>query len=169
MDEEMLKPRECRACREGYFVGRTTGLQTAIANIVKDYAFSVSLPILIDEIYILGDKERETMISEGKDDPGEWSREDIYNHLFYCMTDFTLFILKEVKHLQSIIDRTKDSIFVMDDSGNPHLDEKAAQQLLKLQLQVKALMNTAPEKSVSFNANIVRRRGGGGGNLSKIN
>jgi hypothetical protein len=143
---------ECRACRLGYFVEQTR-LTAAISEFVKKFSHNISVQSLINEVYALGQHERMIVIEEsGGVDPGEWSREDVEHHLFYCMSDMSLCFLKEVHDLKLLLKTIKDHVITRNDESNSlQLNEKNLRLMMQIQTQIKVLLTTAPEKSVSFN------------------
>jgi hypothetical protein len=148
----MIAPKCCRACRSGYFVDGNSKLADAIAALVRNYQYSVSMAQLIEEAYLLGEKEREDVLHESGEDIGEWSREDIHYHLFTCMTDFNLFTLKEISELKVILASVKDNLYYIDGTtGRPITDVKNMQLMMQLQAQIKMLITVAPERANSFN------------------
>lgn len=148
----MIAPKSCRACRSGYFVDGNSKLADAIAALVRNYQYSVSLAQLIEEAYLLGEKEREDVLHESGEDIGEWSREDIAYHLFNCMTDFNLFTLKEINDLKVILASVKDNLYYKDGAtGQQIADVKNMALMMQLQSQIKMLITVAPERANSFN------------------
>jgi hypothetical protein len=144
----------CRACELGYFIDEDNKLADAIANLIKKCAHHIHLKTLVEEVYQLGELERQSKIEAGEDDPGEWTREGVAKHLFWCMTDMSLWQAKELndlKHLSAIL---KDQLYEKTEDGEIMINEKAWKLLMQVQTQMKTLWTIASEKAVSFNSKI---------------
>jgi hypothetical protein len=144
--------KQCRACKKGYFTKKDSKLVNVIAKLVKDYAFAISPDHLINEIWIVGEVEREAMIKKGEGDPGEWTKEEIQTHLFECMQDPALMALKQILVLKKEMHKVEKRLWQLDpDSGEKVINEKAFKLFFALQHQLKTFHSFAPEKSIGFN------------------
>jgi hypothetical protein len=141
----------CRACQFGYFTERSSEASVGVGALIKDLAFNVDISYLIDCVYKLGESERKHIIDLGLPDPGEFTRHDVEHHLFYCMKNFGLSMVREIHETRVLSDRIKNKIFRVDEKGNEDINIKAFNAYLKLQLSQKALWTTPSDKSASFN------------------
>lgn len=144
--------KQCRACKKGYFTKKDSKLVAVIAKLVKDYAFAIAPEQLIEEIWIVGELERDRMKKGEEGDPGEWTKEEIHTHLFECMKDPALMALKQIITLQKHMQKVEKSLWKNDpETGDRVFDDKAFRLFFGLQQQLKTFHSFAPEKSIGFN------------------
>ncbi len=150
-EEEGFAHRQCRACKMGYFTDDDR-LTEEIGQLVRQFSHNISIYTLIDQVYELGQHERKRVLEESGEDLGEWTREEIEQHLFFCMTDMTLFFLREIHDIKCILTLIKNQAIGRDaETGELVISEKNLKLMMQLETQVKVLLTTAPEKSTSYN------------------
>lgn len=148
--------RQCRACRAGYFIDGNSQLTDLIAELVRKYQFAVNITELIEEAYMLGEDDRDAVREATGQDIGEWTREDIKHHFFCCMTDFGMFLLKEVNELRAMLSVVKDHLFYTDPkTKHVHVDKDNIKLVALIQTQITKLLTTAPEKATSYNPKLM--------------
>jgi hypothetical protein len=146
----------CRACRLGYFVNSENTLADQTAEFVRKFAYSISLPALIEQVYKIGEEERRRTIEQGFPDPGEWTREDVEYHLFYCMTDMTLWNLKQLNDHKRLLTSLKNQLFDKNtETGEIVANEKVWKLMIQVETHMKNLWTVVPEKAVSFNSKLI--------------
>lgn len=142
----------CRACKRAYFVNKKgSKLVPRIAKLIKDYAYSMSTEALIEEIHYIGEAERQEMIEDGEDDPGEWTNKEIEYHLFNCMTDAGLFSLKQINDLRDELGELGKHLWKNNPDGTREPDKHVFGLFFATQTQIRQFLTLAPEKTISFN------------------
>lgn len=140
----------CRACKVGYFVTEDAFVDK-IAAVIRKYAFVLSRQALIHAIYELSQTQRETIVNEGEDDPGEWTHEEIEHHLFNCMTDSGLIFLKQISDLKDELTSLQKMLWKTNADGTREIDKNVFSVYLATQKQIKDFLSMAPEKTLAFN------------------
>lgn len=141
----------CRACKVGYFVTKDTFVDQ-IAATIRKYAFVLSRQALVHAIYELSQKQRETIINQGEDDPGEWTHDEIEHHLFNCMTDSGLIFLKQISDLKDEVASLQKMLWKTNPAdGTRKMDKEVFSVYLATQKQIKDFLSMAPEKTMAFN------------------
>jgi hypothetical protein len=140
----------CRACKVGYFVTKDAFVDK-IAAVIRKYAFVLSRQALIHAIYELSQTQREIIINDGEDDPGEWTHDEIEHHLFNCMTDSGLIFLKQISDLKDELTSLQKMLWKTNADGTREMDKNVFSVWFATQKQIKDFLSMAPEKTLAFN------------------
>lgn len=153
------RSQDCYACRSAIFHPNPNDPPELYADtkllltMIKQCTMNVSTNALIDELYKYFNKIiRKNMIKHYGEDPGPWSRKDIYNHLFYHMVDPGLEIRHQID-VSRIAMRNLTNRFETrnEDTGEIKTNPKNMDQWIKFGVNNTKILKDRPEKNINFN------------------
>ena len=153
------RSQDCFACRSAIFTPNPRDPPELykdtllLMEMIKKSTMNISTNALIDEIHSYFNLIiRKNMVKYYKQDPGEWYRKDIYNHLFYHMIDPGLEIRHQID-ISRIAMRNLTNQFQSknEDTGEIKTNTKNMDQYIKFGANNVKILKEKPEKNINFN------------------